>query len=77
MLPRVGPRAVGQGVTNVVMGDGLTIISGQQVTPVAVAVGIPYSTRYCALGAGEYQPSVTSACLDLYTHPKTDFRSDV
>ena len=35
-----GSGAVGQGIANVVMGNGLAVIGGQQIAPVAVAVGV-------------------------------------
>jgi len=41
MLPCVGPSAVGQGIAYGIVGNGLSIIAGEQVTPTkAVAVGV-------------------------------------
>ena len=40
MLPGVSPCAVGQRVTDLVVGDGIAIVGGQQVAPSLVTVGI-------------------------------------
>lgn len=48
MLPSVGPGAVSQRVADLVMGDGHTIVSSQQVAPTGVTVGIAYRIDDCA-----------------------------
>ena len=40
MLPGVGPGTVGQGIADPIIGDGLAIVTCQQVAPVGIAVGV-------------------------------------
>ena len=42
MLPGVSPGAVRQGVANIVVGDGNTIVGHQQVAPATVTVSIAH-----------------------------------
>ena len=42
MLPGVSPCAVRQGVANIVVGDGNTIVGRQQVAPAFVTVGVAH-----------------------------------
>ena len=41
MLPGVSPCAVGQGIANAIVGNGITVIAGEQIAPVLIAVGVP------------------------------------
>ena len=40
MLPGVGPGAVGEHIANGIAGDGLTVVTRQQIAPGGVAIGI-------------------------------------
>lgn len=40
MLPSIRPRAVTERIADLVIGDGLAVISGQQVTPAGIAISI-------------------------------------
>ena len=52
MLPGIRPGSVGQGVADAVVSDGLAVVSRQQISPVAVAVGVIDRVLNCAQGAG-------------------------
>ena len=43
MLPGVIPGAVGQRIADGIVGNGLSVIPGQQIAPGAVTVGVVYS----------------------------------
>ncbi len=47
VLPGVGPGAIRQGVANSIVGNGVAVIGGKQVPPVAVpiAVGMAFTRR--------------------------------
>lgn len=44
-LPGEGPAPVGEGITDAVVGDAVPVIRGQQVPPIAVAVGVGGDNR--------------------------------
>ena len=52
MPPSVCPRAVIEGVADLVVGNGDTVVSRQQIAPRAVAVGIRHIVLHRAKRAG-------------------------
>ena len=51
-LPRISPGAVTKRVADLVIADGRTIITGQQVAPGIVAVGVHHGVQHFAQLAG-------------------------
>ena len=51
-LPGVGGAVVGEHVADAVVGDGLAVVLGQQIRPVAVAIGVCLGLQNLAQGAG-------------------------
>ena len=50
--PGVAGAVVGEHVADAVVGDGLAVVLGQQISPAAVAVGVGLSLQNLAQGAG-------------------------
>lgn len=69
MLPGVGPGAVGEHIANGIAGDGLTVVTRQQIAPGGVAIAVVNGALYgtqsarCVgilLAAGDIAPVVIS-----------------
>lgn len=72
MLPGVGPSAITERIADLVIGDGFAVISGQQITPAGIAVGVVdcfSGCTQCSGSVGIFLAGQNVACIVVCPDP--------